>query len=668
MSSLSPVPARDSSLPPVPAKKDLSRLYTQIRSFHTTYILQLFQQRQERYSRQNTFTLDKIGTNDITCCDILLSHGSPTKFKNRIKRDKTRRTKEFRQTRRSSAFMYKPRQNKFSKLYHNLVETLWYKILSVILALLALYSRDIVFAFLPQFIDFIILDIGLSFIFIFLFIEWILYSISHYNYFLTFFFWLDIIGTISIIFDIPYITHNLFYDNYNNSKLINNNQRFFQLLKMARMLKLFRLVHLFKQSSRSEIGEYQIDAVLRNLGSSSSMNTINSPKHMKNTIINSTKKQRKSDEDIFSSDTENNILRPTRQGTLIGDSLIQKLMLGVLCKFFMMPLFDVGDIDFNSTTKYELENITTFYTIHQIDIDINENIEYLSDYQHIINRYKQYNQNAIYLQIISNNNQNLQRNEINDNDKINKLRNIEKLYIYNNDDISSSMTILNIKKSVQIESLLNIGLITTIMFIFFIGSTFIKYDFANSLIAPQRYLLKTIDVLTKIIFKNLKKKIDFKRDAFMRTVMSTNTDIFFSHQHQQEFLTQLRNSEIDSDDDEEEQSVSLNFNGNKQQSMDIESSVITDIPKKKNNNDNVNCMHGIEIDIDNDEKFNKQYINLQASSSDMLNNSSSSELLQRYLGNSRPSLEIESNDECSDNTIDEDECIMNANAIRMNEL
>eukprot|EP01084_Bolivina_argentea_P234581 394927_1 len=340
-----------STVPPSPAahpKKDLSRLYTQIRSFHTTFILRLFQNRQ-RYSRQFTYTLDRVGTKDITCCDMILN--SPNKFKNRMKTKQN--LGEFRETRRSSAFMYKPRPNTFAIQYHYIVNTMIYKLVSIFIAFCSLYTNDICLGFLPSVCDKYVLNYGLSFIFIFLFIEWIFYSITHYNYCLTFFFWLDIIGTISLLIDIPFI-FNYFMSHYDTGSyngenpftvMQTSNKRVFQCLEMGRMLKLFRIVHLFKQTARNEFGEFKLDVLLRNL-TATDITRIPTGKFKKFSLSPfSTKKQRKAERNLFESHDAENILRPKRMGTLIGDRLIQKLMLGVLIKYFMMPIFNVGEID-----------------------------------------------------------------------------------------------------------------------------------------------------------------------------------------------------------------------------------------------------------------------------------------------------------------------------------
>eukprot|EP01083_Nonionella_stella_P010020 28634_1 len=582
-----------------PPRKDLTRLYTQIRSFHTTFILALFEDRQARYSRQtSSLSLSpSLAKNEIKCWDFL--RGSPSKMKSKI-HSRQKKMSSFRQTRRSSAFMYKPRQNALAKKYHHFVNTPRYKTVSILMALSALYARDICLAFLPNAFDTYILDYALSFIFLSLLMEWILYSLSHYNYFLTFFFWLDIVGTISVLFDIPFVTRTVFD---NSSRLIDNNQRFFQILKMARMLKLFRLVHLFKQTARNEIGEFKLDVMMRH-----------------NVTVNTDKKERKADRDLFTKYKNSNMLKPQRMGTLTGDSLIQKLMLGVLCKYFMMPLFDVGDIDFHSTTRYQLDSLQTFYTAHQSDIDTNSTI-YFDDYQHLITTFNTHNSNAIYLQIVSANDDKYQRNEINDTDALLSLRKTETMTIY----LTSSYAILNIKSDVQEESMLNIGLITTIMIVFFIGSSLIKADLGRPLVDPQTFLFHVIDMLTAIIFCDL--ELDFNREAFMGSVMSTATDIFFSHERQHHFLTQLRNSELinyeDSESDDEdgyETGTFMQFDGT---SCDPET-VAT-----------------FENDLCAPSSTSKSAIGSSITSS-------SDVLLQRYLGNSRPSLEIEFEDEEDD--------------------
>ena len=72
---------------------------------------------------------------------------------------------------------------------------------------------------------------------------------------------------------------------------------------------------------------------------------------------------------LFDATNDGSMLKSPTMGSLVGDSLIQKLMLGVLCKYFAMPLFDFGNIDFSSTLKCELQNITRFQSLHHLEIE-----------------------------------------------------------------------------------------------------------------------------------------------------------------------------------------------------------------------------------------------------------------------------------------------------------
>merc|ERR1712154_422526 len=163
------------------------------------------------------------------------------------------------------------------------------------------------------------------------------------------------------------------------------------------------------------------------------------------------------------------------------------------------------------------------------------------------------------------------------------------------------------------------------------------------MIAPQRYLLKAIQVLTHIIFRHM-NDIRFKRKEFMRSVLSTNTDIFFTHQRQQEFLTQLRNSELDKNDIESMSSS---------QSREDAKGLVLEFDDGQE-------------DIAEHQKTFKDEINLHESSQSLVIPPSTTpstslvipseptppHLLNRYLGNSRPSLEIEIE---SENNSDDDD-------------
>eukprot|EP01083_Nonionella_stella_P296017 1005745_1 len=167
----------------------------------------------------------------------------------------------------------KARKDKFSQKYSQLVNNKTYKIISVFLSMFALFLRDIDYAMFPQHADFWTLDVVLSVVFFWLFLELILYSLTHSNYCFTFFFWLDLVGTASILIDIPWIMvgvglgNNIFLivkgGRMGRAARGAGSVRLLKLMKMIRMVKLFRIIQLFrKKKAPSTLADSNINALI----------------------------------------------------------------------------------------------------------------------------------------------------------------------------------------------------------------------------------------------------------------------------------------------------------------------------------------------------------------------------------------------------------------------
>eukprot|EP01083_Nonionella_stella_P299692 1019325_1 len=93
--------------------------------------------------------------------------------------------------RASTLHSYRPRKDAFSQSYSAVVHNHIYKLISMLMSIGALYIRDTTYAVLPKQGDVYALDVLLSIIFLWLFLELLLYSLTHSNYCFTFFFWLE---------------------------------------------------------------------------------------------------------------------------------------------------------------------------------------------------------------------------------------------------------------------------------------------------------------------------------------------------------------------------------------------------------------------------------------------------------------------------------------------
>ena len=496
--------------------------------------------------------------------------------------------------------MYKPRPNAFAQRYHRMVTGPLYKVVVIVVAFVAMYARDLCLALLPKQWDGVVLDGVLSFVLLFQFIEWALYSISHFNYFLTFLFWFELAGTATVLFDVPMVSGHAVYDSSNEEQ--------FAVLRTARMLKLLRFVHVLKLLTRNELETQPgsaMDVLLR------SLRKMGMPK----TSVDRHRETRKESEELFGGDKLLNVLQPASMSSLVGDGLTQKLILGVLFKFMMLPLFDVGSADFYFAAKFQLESIDQFHSEHAAAIEAADPL-YFNDYEHLIDRFHTENTNAVYLSVADG-----ARIEIDRSDVIESLRDIEQRHLFS----GGSVAILNVQADLRTESLLNMAMTSYLLVIFSIGYTVvIRSNFRLHLVAPQRFLLKATEVLSDIIFNHIqrsKQPVDFERHSLLQSIHSTNTAIFFSHQYPREFLRELEHPPMDDDDDDDDE----NGEGDDDYGVDREH-------PERDSIDTVTSHHGIQIDADAYESLQRDHGARRPS--DWSRESIPDWLLQRYLGNS----------------------------------
>merc|ERR1712087_214859 len=148
----------------------------------------------------------------------------------------------------------------------------------------------ITYCAMPASADWFMLNVVLSVIFFWLFIELVLYSLTHHGYANTFFFWLDLIGTPWILLGIG-LSSNIFLivkgGRMGRAARGASSMRFMKLIKMVRMVKLFRIVQLFRKN---------------------------------------TKEEELNDDDAFMDEK----VKPSKMGQLLADRVTQKVILGVL--------------------------------------------------------------------------------------------------------------------------------------------------------------------------------------------------------------------------------------------------------------------------------------------------------------------------------------------------
>eukprot|EP01084_Bolivina_argentea_P229905 387919_1 len=521
-----------------PISDEISVLYENVRKSHALYQLGLDEDGQDLKHKRTYFKCIPKLTNQK--CD-LFSKCKQSKMDPRLFRDSrkqsgsmiraSKRRRSTRTHRRASNLQsYKARKDKFSQNYAKLVKDPTYKIISMFISVGALYTRDIVYAMIPKQGDFFSLDIILSIIFFWLFVELVLYSLTHSNYCFTFFFWLDLVGTASILIDIPWI---MFGIGFNNSIFLivkggrmgraargAGSVRFIKLIKMIRMVKLFRIVQLFRKKKSKDDDTTSDSAV--------------------NSMISNTPKSEKQFGD------DDNEIKPTKMGSLLADRVTQKVILGVLLSFLILPIFDVGKLDQGEKTFIALEDLEYIYTNHHNTTNGYLLASHSTDYDNSLNRFGSYHTDAkiLYLKVKSSIDD-FYRVEIDSPN--NNLRIEERAEFYT--DSTQSFTILNVRSNVQEEAILNICLTTFIMSIFAIGSFVISVD-AFMLVYPLEYLVIVLKRLSSIavhmyqetsVEPNGDNQGNVTQNDLFGSIMQSMTDIFYSGKREKLFINSLEN-------------------------------------------------------------------------------------------------------------------------------
>eukprot|EP01083_Nonionella_stella_P129118 391551_1 len=396
--------------------------------------------------------------------------------------------------RASTLHSYRPRKDAFSQSYSAVVHNHIYKLISMLMSIGALYIRDTTYAVLPKQGDVYALDVLLSIIFLWLFLELLLYSLTHSNYCFTFFFWLDLVGTASILMDIPWIMIGIGLNNHiflivkggrmGRAARGAGSVRFIKLIKMIRMIKLFRIIQLFRKKK----------------------------KH--NSLIRSREEPQFGEEDAE--------IKPTKMGSLLADRVTQKVILGVLLSFLILPLFDVGTMDQGQKTFVGLEDLEYIYSNYHNTTNGDVSTSHAGDYTNSLDRFISWHSKILYLKVGAGGTDDFNRVEINAPNH--SLRDEERQEF--STDSGSSIAVLNARDKIQEEAALNICLTTFIMSIFAIGSFVISVD-TFMLVYPLEYLVIVVKRLSSIAAHvNQQSNTAVAHNQLFTSIMQAMTAIF----------------------------------------------------------------------------------------------------------------------------------------------
>eukprot|EP01083_Nonionella_stella_P145843 457888_1 len=230
-------------------------------------------------------------------------------------------------------------------------------------------------------------------------------------------------------------------------------------------------------------------------------------------------------------------------GALLSDRVTQKIILGVLISFLLLPLFDVGNMDQGEKTFITLEELEFVYSNHHNTTNGDILPSHAMDYDNSLDIFMQYHSDILYLGIASTTGDGFSQVEINEpNDDLRAEEQAEYAT-----ESGKSKTILNVRANVQEEAILNICLTTFIMGIFTVGAFVISVD-AFMLVYPLEYLVIAIKRLSSIAVhqeKIIQNQNDNKNTTISSTdlfgsIMKSMTDIFYSGKREKLFLDSVQ--------------------------------------------------------------------------------------------------------------------------------
>jgi len=135
------------------------------------------------------------------------------------------------------------------RIFLKVIDSWFYHIFMTLLTIYCLFFDDLWILILPKGVDnyfFVFTTICL----VVFFLEIILTFIVRKEYRFSFFFWLDIISTISLIFDLDWITERFTYDIVNTTQVLKTSRAswFTRIIWVVRLIRLLRIVKLYKQA------------------------------------------------------------------------------------------------------------------------------------------------------------------------------------------------------------------------------------------------------------------------------------------------------------------------------------------------------------------------------------------------------------------------------------
>eukprot|EP00493_Phyllostaurus_siculus_P027793 UN28141 len=189
------------------------------------------------------------------------------------------------------------RDGKYARIVGKLVDSTGWTITSSAATIISLFLRDMVLMTMPKSYDAVALDGFLTLCVIYFTLELILATIAKENFFGSFFFTLDVVGTVSLILDVPWIQDSI-------KSALGIDIALLTVAKGGRMGRAARSAGISKMTTRF----IRMVRMLRVVRTARCF----SKEHMSEDLEN----------------TENS--RPSRVGVYLADSITKKIILIVL--------------------------------------------------------------------------------------------------------------------------------------------------------------------------------------------------------------------------------------------------------------------------------------------------------------------------------------------------
>jgi len=342
-------------------------------------------------------------------------------------------------------------QNTFSDIglkYVDWTSTKSYLAVSTLFVCVALYLRDVAVICIPKAYDGILLNGVLTVLFVWFFLEMIANSLWKKGYLWSFFFWLDLVGTLSMLIDIPWILLDLTGvsvmtvakgGRIAKTARAAGTMRVTKLMKMVRMARLFRLGKLL---------------------------------------------QRRDDE----TDDEETAYVQSNLRAKVSDKIVKKIVVGVLALLVIIPLFEVSEMDQSPYLTQDL--LANAYGLYLEDpTEVNTNA-----YEEAIQNFKDTVETCFYLRASNSDEDDIILDENVD------LRDFAVQILEVKESISypevSTLAKVDMTDLFKKQSLNNIYLCSFVMVAFAFGSFYISQDTYKIVIKPIEKMMNSVKRLT----------------------------------------------------------------------------------------------------------------------------------------------------------------------------